>query len=188
MKGNEIIPLTPGEKAFNNILRFYTEGDITLSGQEELILRRWNHAHKLMLQRKYTEEQIKEKIHEIYGVTIHTAGRDIYQAQALFGGSINSNKKYLLHHHAENIMLTIERFKNDKSLVHLLPKMFDSYTKAIVSMPDEINKDKMPTPILNLIVVEGQSVTVSNNFEDAIARMKKRQEAEDIDHEDLKDE
>lgn len=190
MKMKELQKVTKAENTFNRIMQFCTEGDITLSGEEELIFHRWNSAHKLWLQKKYTEQQIAEKVKELHGVSIFTARNDIYQAMALFGGSIRANKKFLLHHHAESIFLFMERCKVDKTLVHLVPKLADAYTKAVVSMPDEINKDQKQSPQFVFVVKEGQGLSVAKNYEEAVANMKKRllNDVTDIAHEEMTDE
>jgi len=192
MKNNEIVKTTQRENAFNRIMQFMIDGDITLTAPEEEILHRWLYCDKLLLQRKYKEEQIIEKIVDTYGVSKYTAKNDIYQAQALMGGVIKPNKKYLLHHHAEGIMLFIERCKLDKSLVYLVPKLLDAYTKAVIAMPDEINKDKMPPPQMNFFIIPGQQITVSKSFEDAIKNMNKRSSpgnhTTDIDYEEIDNE
>jgi len=185
---NKEVALTERETAFNRILRFMNEGDITLTADEEQILHRWNYCYKLQLQRKYTSRHIAEKIKAVYDVSIYTANNDVYNAQALFGGSIKTNKKFLLHHHAENILLLIEQYKTDKALVHLIPKLLDSYTKAIVAIPDEINKDKTPPPVMLFAIIPGQSVSMTEDVQSAISRLKKSNKKDYTDFEELPNE
>jgi hypothetical protein len=172
-KSKEILT-TEKENSFSRIMRFLTDGDISLKPQEETILARLNHSYKLQLQRKFTERQVCEKIQTIYQVSYWTAQSDYYQAQALFGGAIKTNKKFVLHHHAESIMVFIEQCKIDKSLVALVPKLMDSYTKAILAIPDEINKDKLPPPVMLFAVIDGQSIPVPKTFDQAMASIKAR--------------
>jgi hypothetical protein len=174
MKKDELI-LSEKQNTFNRILRFETDADITLTTKELEIRARWHFAFKVWIQKKFTEQQIVTQIKSQHGVSEYTARNDIYQAQALFGGSILSNKKFLLHHHAENIMLLIEKWKLDKSLAQHVPKLMHEYTIAIKEMPDELSKDKLPPPILNLFVVDGQAVDLPTSYEEAIARMESRQ-------------
>jgi len=173
--------------AFTRISRFMNDGDIVLNAEEEEILLRWIYCDKQILQRKYTEKQIIDKIVENFGVSSYTALRDIYQTQALFGAAIKANKKYLLHHHAENILLTIERYKTDKSLVHLVPKLFEAYTKAVVAIPDEINNNTQPPPQMNFFILPGQQVSNVKSFEDAIANISKRMNSNNIQDADFED-
>src|SRR4051812_24921910 len=147
MSRQEIVEQNKKSNAFDKILRFLSDGDVVLMANEEEILQRWIYCHKQMLQRKFTEGQIIDKIVENFSVSSFTARNDIYQAQAVFGSTIKANKKYLLYNHAENILLTIAKFENDKSLKFLLPKLFDSYTKAVSAIPEEINRDKQPPPM-----------------------------------------
>lgn len=171
---SEIIEHGKQNTSFNRILKFMSDGDVVLTTNEEEILLRWIYCNKQLLQRKYTEAQIIDRVVSNFSVSSYTARNDIYQAQALFGSTIKANKKYLLYHHAENILLTIERFKFDKALVFLLPKLLDSYTKAVLAMPDEINKDKMPPPTMNFFVIPGQQISSSKTLEDAMESIQKR--------------
>src|SRR4051812_32029469 len=107
---NDLVKQAEKESAFNRIMRFMDDGDITLQSKEEAILLRWNHAYKLFIQKKYTREQIAEKVSERFDVSIYTARNDYYQALALYAGLMHSNKKLLLDHHAENLRLMMERF------------------------------------------------------------------------------
>src|SRR5687768_1151203 len=107
MKKDEVI-LSEKDNTFRRIMRFVTDGDLVLTGKELEVHARWNFCFKTWMQRKFTEQQIVDKVVAAFSVSEFTARNDIYQAQALFGGSVLSNKKFLLHHHAENILLTIE--------------------------------------------------------------------------------
>jgi hypothetical protein len=182
-KSREVIT-TEKESSFARILRFLTDGDISLTAHEEQILSRLNHSYKLQLQRKYTERQVCQKIQDIYQVSFWTAQNDYYQAQALFGGAIKTNKKFVLHHHAESIMVFLEQCKTDKSLMHLVPKLMDSYTKAVMAIPDEINKDKLPPPVMLFAIIEGQSIPMPKTFEQAMASIKSRNNSTYIDFEE----
>jgi hypothetical protein len=186
MPKNELIK-SERETTFNRILQFMTDGDITLTAEDEIILSRWTYAFKLFIQNKYTEEQICEKVKDIFSVSIYTARNDKYQAQALFAGSIKSNKKLLLHRHAESIRLFMEKCKTDKSLIHLIPKLAEAYTKAVIAIPDEINKDVMHPPVMNFFLIPGQDVKVNKTFEDALADMKSRQDDSYTEFQEVKD-
>lgn len=184
----EILKTSKQDNAFNRIMGFMTEEDgITLTSDEEFILHRWTFAYKTWLQRKHKESEIIQKITDTFGVSSFTARNDIYRAQALFGGSLRTNKRFLLHHHAENILLYIEKCKLDKSLSYLVPKLMDSYTKCVKEIPTEEDKEKLHPPVLNFWLVADQSVPVEKSFEDAIANMKQRQNIVDIEHEEVND-
>lgn len=189
MNDKFLIPVSPREDAFNRIKQFMSEGDITLQAKEEQILKRWIYADKLMVQRKYSHEQIKEKISELFDVSMSTANSDIFKAQELFASTITVNKKYCLWHHAEHIKLMISKCSNDKSLMYLLPKLEAEYTRAINSIPDEQNKKPMEAPVMIFNVIEGQGINMPKTFEEAVASMKKRQEEKEYsDFEEVKDE
>lgn len=185
---NNTVEQNKKNSAFERIQRFLSDGDVVLLATEEEIMQRWIYCHKQLIQRKFTDGQIVDKVVENFGVSSYTARNDIYQAQALFGSIIKANKKYLLYNHAEHILLTIETFKTDKSLVYLLPKLFDSYTKAVVAIPEEINRDRQPPPTMNFFILPGQQVNSTKSFEDAVAAIYERNNQQttiDIPHEDI---
>lgn len=173
--------------AYTRILRFYMQADIVLTAAEEEILKRWNFCDKLLRQRKYRTEEVIEKIMELFGVSKYTAQNDINQAYALFGQTRTVSKQYLLIHHAEEIALQIEQIKTDKSLYYLLPKLNDSYTKAIAALPDEISKKELPTPTVIIGVIQGQSATPTMTFEEAQAKLKQRRQKIKPDFTDFED-
>lgn len=184
--GNNIAEQNKKNSAFERILRFLSDGDVVLVANEEEIMQRWIYCHKQLIQRKFTDGQIVDKVVENFGVSSYTARNDIYHAQALFGSIIKANKKYLLYNHAEHILLTIEEFKNDKDLKYLLPKLFDSYTKAVIAIPEEINRDRQPPPMMNFFILPGQQVNSAKGFEEALAAINQRNNTTiDIPHEDM---
>ncbi len=187
---NDLVPATPEKNdAFTRILRFMTDADIVLNYQEDAILSRWVFIDVLLRQRKFREDDIIDQVKTKFTVSQYTARNDIYKAQALFEGARKVSKKYLFQHHAEEIALTIERYKFDKSLVHLLPKLFDSYTKALAALPDEINKTQSPPPIFIFNAAPGQAIgkpmSIKEARQKAIAKMQKKNDEDYIDHEDV---
>lgn len=172
--------------AFNKILRYMVEADITLSAQEEKILSRWIYVDGRLRERKFKEPVLVEMIMERFGVSKFTALNDIYQTQALFGACRRVSKKYLLIHHAEEIAMQIERYKSDRSMAHLLPKLNDSYTKALAALPEEVNKNILPPPVILLNPVAGQEISRPMTIEQAKAKLldKLKKQSEPIDYED----
>lgn len=186
-KAHTILEQGNQNSAFTRIQRFYSAGDITLTQKEEEILQRWILCYKLIRQRKFTEEEIIEKIVKLYAVSQYTARNDIYQAMSLHGDMIKANKKLLLYNHAELILLTIEKKKKSAG-AESLSRLFDSYTKAVAAIPDEINKDAMPPPQMLFFIVPGQQIDSVKKFEDAIASIAKRNNSniQDADFEEVK--
>lgn len=170
MKGNELLP-ADNEKAtaFNNILRFMTDADIVLSAKEEVILDRWIYCDTMLRSRKWLDDDIIDKVVAKFSVSKFTARNDIYQAQSLFGSCRKYSKRYLLYNHAQDIAMQIERIKYDKSLAHLLPKLNDSYTKALNALPDEIKKSTLPPPVFKFMVVKGQHLPAGMDYDAAMA-------------------
>lgn len=184
----DIVPFDSEKNdAFTKILRFMTDADIVLSAEEEKILDRWIYCDVLLRQRKFKEEDIIDKIKDKFSVSKFTARNDIYKAQALFEGARKVSKTYLLHHHIEDIALHIERIKFDKSLSHLLPKLYDSYTKAVLALPDETNKNVLPPPVFMFNVVQGQEIKKPMSFEEARAAAQKKLNRSEKDYTDFED-
>lgn len=185
---NNLVPLENEKNdAFSKILRFMTDADIVLSAGEETILDRWIYIDALLRQRKFREEDIIDKVKDKFHVSKFTARNDIYKTQALFEGARKVSKTYLLQHHAEDIALQIERIKHDKSLAHLLPKLYDAYTKAISALPEEIGKNVLPPPIIVMGTVAGQEIQKPMSIEEAREAFKKKFGKKDKEFTDYED-
>jgi len=187
----DLVPIeNEKNSAYNRILRFYTDDDsgIVLSADEEQLLKRWQYCDRLLLQRKFKSEQIADKIKAQFGVSSHTAQNDIAKTQLLFGAARRASKQYLLIHHAEDIALQIERIKYDKSLAHLLPKLYDAYTKAVAALPEEQNKNILPPPVFLFTTPDGQPIAKPMGIEEARAKAKEKlQQIKDADYIDFED-
>ena len=164
---NEIERRATGEDAYSRILRFMTVADIALQANEEIILDRWVYCDVLLRQRKHREEEIIEQLCSKFPISPFTARNDIYYTQNLFAMARMSSKKYLLDKHIEDIAITIEKWKSDKSLAPYVPKLMDAHTKAIQALPEDNSKSNIPAPILNFNILAGQVVNVSITPENA---------------------
>lgn len=185
MKNDNLPAQADKNDAFSRILRFMTDADIVLTSQEEIILNRWIYCDTQIRLRKFTEDQIISDIVEKYSVSKFTARNDYYQTQSLFEATRKVSKKYLLVHHAERIALQIQKAEDDKSY-DILPKLNDSYTKAMAAIPDNANKETTPPPILFFNVVNGQEIGKPMSVADARAAAKRKQNKEDFaDFEDV---
>ena len=187
----DLVPHEEKNDAFKRILRYMTDADIVLLASEEQILNRWIYCDVLLRQRKFKEDDIVEKIIEKFSVSKFTARNDIYKAQALFEGARKLSKTYLLQHHAEDIALTIERIKYDKTLIHLLPKFQAEYTRAIMAIPDQAIGNDEPAPQIIIAAVSSQELPAAGaiTFDQAkeLLQLKKQnQKIEELDYEDLK--
>lgn len=158
------------QDAFSRILRFMTKSDITLNANEEAILDRWCYCDVLMRSRKKTTDEIVADMVKRWDVSKFTAINDINATQKLFAKSRDVNKKYLLHHHIEQIGLSIQKAGLKDTNLELMPKLFDSYTKAIQALPDDETADKLPPPIMNFFIAPGQQLSGVPTIEDAIAQ------------------
>lgn len=191
--------LTTGDDkndAFSRILAFYEpESEVVLSADEDKILARWLHCDALIRSRKHKNAEIIEMLVDRFSVSKFTAEKDIAQTYALFGQVRVMSKQYVVTHAIENIQLQIQRFETDKSLVHLVPKLYQELARFQSMLPDEVAKKKLPTPTIHI-----GSLTINNNnteagkpamsIEEAREKWKQRKAKKDnddyIDHETVK--
>lgn len=156
---NKLLPAVK-EDAFNRISRFLSneESGIVLTAKEEGILSRWIYANGLMKERVYTEDEVIAKIEFNFKVSAFTARNDINNARSLFVQTTKALKKYTLHHLIEDISLKIGELQGDPAFIEILPKYYDSLTKAIKALPDEIEIPDVATPVIIYNIVPGQSI------------------------------
>ncbi|MGN7786791.1 hypothetical protein ACTJIJ_19820 [Niabella sp. 22666] len=159
------------EDLYNRIQQFVNGEPVVMTADDENILKRWNFAHTQMLTRKYTEDQVAANIAEQFNVSIYTARNDYYAAMNLFAGVIKVSKKFLLHRHAENILMKIQTYSESPKLIKFVPKLMDSYTKAVMAIPDDNIKERPASPIITFNIQNGQSMPALPAFEEALARL-----------------
>lgn len=166
-----------------------SESGIVLSAKEEMILDRWIYCNALLKERKFTEEQIIESVIKKFNVSKFTARGDISNTMSLFAGLVRDLKKYTLHHHIEDIRITIEQWKKDRSLAPYVPKLMDSLTKAVAALPDEMAVPDVPMPVL-VINVKGNMIMPAMDAEKAREEIDKLIELEEkvveIEYEEVK--
>jgi molybdopterin converting factor small subunit len=173
------------QDAFTRIVRWYSKSDITLLANEEAILNRWIYCDALMREGSKAYEEMVADVEEKFGVSKFTARKDIDSAMQLFARVRNISKKYLLHIHAENINHDLQKIRKrlftytdkktgkteeqipDDKNIGALAKLNDSYTKAIVALPDEQNEDPLPPPKFIFQLAPGQTIEVGMSYDDA---------------------
>jgi hypothetical protein len=171
--------------AFTRIVRWYSKSDITLLAQEEAILNRWIYCDALMREGSKAYEEMVADVEAKFAVSKFTARKDIDSAMQLFARVRNISKKYLLHIHAENINSDLQKIRKrlfthtdkktgkteeqipDDKNISALAKLNDSYTKAIVALPDEQNEDPLPPPKFIFQLAPGQTIEVGMSYDDA---------------------
>lgn len=168
-KSEKLVVSVPEKKdAFSRILRFMGKSDITLSAQEEVILDRWVYCDVLLRGRIMTHDEVVQKMVDTWSISRFTALNDINQTQRLFERARQVSKKYLLHHHIEQIGLTIQKAAGNSEQMELMPKLFDSYTKAIAALPDDHVADKQPPPMFVFNLPAGQQMDAPLSAEEAM--------------------
>lgn len=156
------------QDAFSRILRFMTKADVTLTAVEEVILDRWVYCDVLLRSRVRSTDEIIEAIVAKWGVSKYTAINDVNATQKLFAKSRQISKKYLLHHHIEEIGLLIQKAGMKEKYMDLMPRLFDSYTKAIEALPDEEVADKQPPPQFIFNLAPGQQLGATLPVDEAM--------------------
>jgi len=144
--------------AFSRILAFYEpETDVILSGEEDIILSRWLHCDSLIRSRKYKTPDIIQMMVDKFSISKFTAEKDIAQTYALFGQVRVMSKQYVVTHAIEDIQIKIQKWESDKSLVHLIPKLYQELARFQALLPNEEKKKQLHTP--NIFI---GSLTVNN--------------------------
>ena len=165
------------------------ESGVVLNATEEKMLSRYMYAHGLLSERKYTREQVAEKIKELHGVSIHTARIDINNTYSLIFTVTDDYKRYTLVHHIEFIEQKIRQWENDKSLASLLPKLLAEKTRAILALPVEQTNPDVPAPVI--IINTTVNITPKMNIVQAMAEADKliefEKNHEEIEFQDLPD-
>lgn len=182
--------------AFSRILAFYEpESTIVLTGDEDKILTRWLHCDSLIRSRKYKTPDIIRDMMDKFSISKFTAEKDIAQTYALFGQVRVMSKQYVITHAIEDINIKIQKFESDKSLVHLVPKLYQELARMTAMLPDEIAKKQLPVPnifigslTINNGAGEGNKTVMSIDEAREKWKQHKAKKANDdyIDHEDLK--
>lgn len=199
MSKKDLSVLAPEKKdAFNRIVRWYSKSDITLTPDEEHILARWCHVDARWRE-GMDEQAIVDDLKEKFGISSFTAQRDIGHAQQLFARVKQVSKKYLLDLHRQNIERdlmkvrkqlwepcvdetgkSIPRNPDDKE-ISALARLNDSYTKAVVALPDDQQDDPLPPPKFIFQLAPGQKIEVDMGYEDAAALADSIEDLKEVD-------
>lgn len=155
MKKTALIEAPEKEDALSRIRRFMSseESGIVLSVTEEKMLQRWILANSLITERKFSRDEIAERIKDTHGVSIHTARSDINNAYSLFVSVTADYKRYTLQLHIEFIEKQIMKASTDKSLMPLLPKLLAEKTRALMALDVEQSNPDLPAPMINLYML-----------------------------------
>lgn len=161
--------------AKTRIIRYLTKSDITLNGEEEAILMRWEHIDLLQRQgHEYADILLKHTLK--FSVSKFTTNSDITNAQEVFGRSRQLNKRYLAHLHLEDLQQDLKRirssmFKVDEETKTLYPldakeiaalaKMHEAYTRQINCLPDDVHAADVPKPVIiyKLVGIDGNPIS-----------------------------
>jgi len=161
--------------AKTRIIRYLTKSDITLTGEEETILARWEHIDFLSRQgTEYADILLKHTLK--FSVSKFTTNSDISNSQEVFGRSRQLNKRYLAHLHLEDLQQDLKRIRGemfkvdektktmwplDAKEIAALAKMHEAYTRQINSLPDDIHPADVPKPVIiyKLVGIDGNAIS-----------------------------
>lgn len=184
------IQLPEQEDAISRIKKFMSneESGVVLKDYEEKMLTRLMYCKGLLSERKYTRDQVEEKLKDKFGISLHTARKDLNNTYSVFATITEAYKKFTLQLHVEFLDKMIAQCSADKSLMALVPKFAAEKTRAVNAMPvDAVNQD-LPAPVI-LMQVVGKTdtnfidVMEARNEADALIEFEKKSEY--IDYEDL---
>ena len=182
---------TEKNDTYTKIAAFIRNPDeIVLSSKEEIILDRWRTCAVELKANKLTTDEIIDKVVRIYSVSRFTARNDIGYAIALDSESRDSAKEFWINNVIDDLRLTIQKWKLDKSLAPFVPKLYHEYILAIKALPDAVKNRPKPKVVNNFYLVPGQNIEIKMSFDDAMAEADKiisDEEKEYTDYEDLTD-
>lgn len=178
--------------AFSRIKKFMSnhESGVVLTAVEEKMLTRLIYANGLLSEKKFTREQVAEKIKAVYGVSIYTARADINNTYSLFVSITEDYKRYTLFHHIEFLQQKLQQWKDDKSMAPMLPKLAAEITRAIAAMPVEVNNADVPAPVVLVQTTVNivSNLTAADALKEADELIEFEKNHEYTEYEDLKNE
>lgn len=152
--------------AKERIIRYLTKADITLNSDEELILKRWESVDHMM-RAKMDYQDIILKHTAKFNISKFTADLDISNAQDIFARSRNLNKRYLAHLLLEDLQQDLKNARAkimtgefiDAKELSALSRLYDSYTKVLQALPDDLNivDPAKPVIVYELVSLPGQA-------------------------------
>lgn len=155
------------------IIRYYCspQGMVELTEEQEAMRQRWEMADDLIRSNKYTAKQVASMLSNYFGTGVATARRDMDSAKTVFGSARPVNKRYLLAMNVELIQDAIVAVKK-LGKPELLPKLFDSFTKAVMALPEDKGTAKAPTAIIfNIGKVEAEHLNINQISESDAERI-----------------
>ena len=176
---------TNKKDARSRIEKMLSGEDVILTSEEEGILKRWEFCSR-HLENKMPWNELRQALVDEFGVSRFTAENDISAAQEIFGRTRRISKRFLLHLQIERLDQTIEKYQKsiffekdkegnvtervpDEKEMLALSRMHDVYVKALTAIPEDISKTKMPPPVFIFQLPDGQTITPSMSFADAMA-------------------
>lgn len=136
-------------------------GVVELNDEQQEMLDRWNFCDNLTRSGKYKKKEIEKMIMKKFNVGISTARTDVRHTEEVFGASLKMSKNYLLAVHRDRIDDFIVDLKR-LGMWNEIPKLFDSYTKAVMAMPEKVEEHAVPVPLI-FNITESQHLHIHAN-------------------------
>ena len=130
----DLLKIKPNNSMRERMLSFYMGHDVVLTDDEEKLKKRLNFIREKLVSWDLTREEIIEEVCEVFTVSRYRAERDIADAYYLFGKSYTVDKNFVAAQLVEDIQRTIKLAKTARKF-DILPKLYDSLTKAIQQLP-----------------------------------------------------
>lgn len=174
--------------AFTRISKYMTGAAITLTSDEETILRRWEKCDHLLRQNRLTTDELVAHLKDQFFISDWTALGDIRNTQKLFGMARVINKKYVGHLHLERINRDIEAMRDrifwyedddmpgvkksrvpDAKEMAALAKLHQVYSETLNMLPEQERPEAMPPPkfVFNLV---GSAITSTMDLDKALQK------------------
>jgi hypothetical protein len=169
----------------DRLLQFYHGQDIILNAEEERTKLRLEEVHKLLRSWQYKREEIIQMISSRFpDVSKWRAERDIADCHFIFGKSYQVNPGFIIAQLIEEIQDSIRTAKLQKKF-ELLPKLYDSLTKAIQQLPEE-NSSPVKAKKIYVFNIHGNKEYNAKMDTQTAIDILKSEHIEDIDHEELR--
>jgi hypothetical protein len=170
----------------DRLLSFFHSQDVLLNADEERTKIRIEEVHRLLRTWQYKRQEIVEMIQKRFGVSQYRAERDISDCHYIFGKSYEVDKSFIAAQLIEEIQDSIRTAKNMKKL-EMLPKLYDSLSKAIQQLPDNYTPPAKAKKIFVFNIHGNKQYDPKMDPMKAIDILKQQhhRDVEDIDHEPI---
>lgn len=146
------------------------EGSVVLTDLQEAMMKRMRKADDLLYSGHHTHKEVADIIAKMFNQSRTQSRTDIENAKFVFGSTRKANKPYLLALHTERIESAIVMAQR-AGRHDLVPKLFDSYTKAARALPDDPDESNESTAIIFNLTQNNLTVLTDSGINSESARV-----------------